>query len=176
MNWRMNRSCLSVFVRCLSRTSKEWSKALWLYCSSFLHMFSHPLLSFQALHPSLLALLDSNPFSDINSEQCSMEDITRMYGALAEVTHAVMLHEGITRQLFTYLFFFTSTNVFNKLIVDGNFCILILIVLKKKYIKVLKWCFCNQTRESLFYPHTLRKNLMLNTKCNNKKRRLGKNT
>ncbi|XP_045211563.2 ras-associating and dilute domain-containing protein-like [Mercenaria mercenaria] len=74
----------------------------------------------KALHPVLPALLDSNPFSDANSEQCSMEDVIRMFERLAEVTHSVMLHEGITRQLFTYLFFFTNTNIFNKLIVDES--------------------------------------------------------
>ncbi|XP_052820979.1 ras-interacting protein 1-like [Mya arenaria] len=74
----------------------------------------------KALHPVLPALLNSNPFSDGNSETCSMEDVVRMLEALAEVTHVTMLHESITRQLFTYLFFFTNTNVFNKLIVEES--------------------------------------------------------
>lgn len=74
----------------------------------------------KALHPTLHGLLDSNPFSDANSDQCSMEDVIRMFGRLAEVTHSVMLHEGITRQLFTYLFFFANTNVFNKVIADDS--------------------------------------------------------
>ncbi|WAQ95535.1 RADIL-like protein [Mya arenaria] len=41
-----------------------------------------------ALHPVLPALLNSNPFSDGNSETCSMEDVVRMLEALAEVTHS----------------------------------------------------------------------------------------
>lgn len=44
-----------------------------------------------------------------------MEEVIRVFDTLAEVTHTVMLHEGITRQLFTYLFFFTNANVFNTL-------------------------------------------------------------
>ncbi|XP_060583806.1 ras-associating and dilute domain-containing protein-like [Ruditapes philippinarum] len=74
----------------------------------------------KTLHPVLPALLDSNPFSEANSEQCSMEDVIHMFERLAEVTHSVMLHEGITRQLFTYLFFFTNTNIFNKLVIDDG--------------------------------------------------------
>ncbi|KAH3869879.1 hypothetical protein DPMN_033052 [Dreissena polymorpha] len=74
----------------------------------------------KALHPVLPALLNSNPFSDANSEQCSMEDVVRMLDTLAEVTHEAMLHESITRQLFTYIFFFTNTNLFNKLVVEES--------------------------------------------------------
>ncbi|KAL4240013.1 hypothetical protein ACF0H5_000808 [Mactra antiquata] len=74
----------------------------------------------KTLHPVLPALLDSNPFSGPNTEQISMMDVVRMLEQLAEVTHIVMLHEGITRQLFTYLFFFTNTSVFNKLVIDES--------------------------------------------------------
>jgi len=79
------------------------------------------LLFFQALHPKLPALLNSNPFNDEKTEQCTMDDVIHMFDTLAEVTHSVMLHEGITRQLFTYLFFFTNTNVFNTVIDSKTF-------------------------------------------------------
>jgi len=82
--------------------------------SSYVYTFQ-----FQALHPALPAILNSNPFSDVTGSSSSIDDVIGMLEMLAEVTHATLLHEEITRQLFTYLFFFTSTNVFNKLVMEG---------------------------------------------------------
>ncbi|KAK3590954.1 hypothetical protein CHS0354_034526 [Potamilus streckersoni] len=74
----------------------------------------------KALHPTLTAALENNPFTEIGEANCSLDHMIHLLTLLAQKTHCFMLHEEVTRQLFTYLFFFCSASVFNNLMNDAT--------------------------------------------------------
>ena len=88
------------------------------------------LLFSQALYPILPAVLDGNPFTadSPTSGECppgpTVEGLVHiLQSTLATLTH-LQLHPNILSQLFCYLFFFTSTSLFNLLMAKGMLVIL----------------------------------------------------
>ena len=104
----------------------------------FIFIFSR---IFQTLYSSLSSILDNNPFQndDIMASMTSLpalyssiegynlhdtlvprvSDVLYIYTQTLITLKKLRLHEGVVSQLFSYLFYFTSTELFNTIMTKG---------------------------------------------------------
>uniref|UniRef100_F6Q5A8 Ras-associating and dilute domain-containing protein n=1 Tax=Ciona intestinalis TaxID=7719 RepID=F6Q5A8_CIOIN len=68
----------------------------------------------KTLYGSLPAILDCNPFSDVESTP-SVNHVIKVYNYAWEMTQTYLVNQQIADQLFAYLFFFTNVSLFNTL-------------------------------------------------------------
>ena len=95
-----------------------------------LHIFKTIYSFFQTLYSLLPALLDNNPFRSKTLENSitkteplipNMDDILSVFQKALDMFTECHLHPQITSQLFCYLFYFTSTTVFNSMMTKGTY-------------------------------------------------------
>ena len=79
------------------------------------------------LYVSLSAILESNPFSEEDnvtgapsSDKPTVDTVLSVYQTTLGVLQQYEVHPHIVSQLFSYLFFFTNTSLFNALMSKGN--------------------------------------------------------
>ena len=92
--------------------------------------FQNDLFSFQTLYSLLPVLLESNPFKSKRLDNSitkteplipNMDDILSVFQKALDMFTECHLHPQITSQLFCYLFYFTSTTVFNSMMTKGTY-------------------------------------------------------
>ncbi|KAL5018887.1 hypothetical protein ScPMuIL_004609 [Solemya velum] len=70
----------------------------------------------KVIYALLPLVLESNPFSDKGSRRhANVGRLTAVLDVIAEQANTTRLNQGVTRQLFSYVFFFTSTSIFNRI-------------------------------------------------------------
>lgn len=78
---------------------------------------------FQVLYIALPAILDTNPFQDVDEDSDKkpqeVETVINIFQATYDVVKSFLVHDDIIHQLFAYLFFFTNASLFNTLMERG---------------------------------------------------------
>ncbi|CAH1794336.1 unnamed protein product [Owenia fusiformis] len=81
----------------------------------------------KTMYASLPSVLDSNPFNedeleskDPSSTKPRVSELIYIYQTTLDITNVAQLHKNVVSQLFSYLFFFTNTAVFNSLMTKGS--------------------------------------------------------
>ncbi|KAK1794416.1 hypothetical protein P4O66_010737 [Electrophorus voltai] len=97
------------------RVVRPWSRRV-------LFIFTKRIIRWSLLYRGLPSLLDSNPFSE-NGQMQIPEDVGSVLDIFTKTMNLVKdfhVHPEITLQLFTYLFFFGNTFLFNLLMERGS--------------------------------------------------------
>lgn len=77
-------------------------------------------LVFKVLYPTLDLVLTDNPFSRVPSDdKATMNDTLKSLSMIHEMCEGVLLNQGISQQLFSYLYFFVGTSLANKMFDKG---------------------------------------------------------
>lgn len=78
----------------------------------------------QVLYIALPAILDTNPFQDVDDESekkpQEVETVINIFQTTYNVVKTHLVHDDIIHQLFAYLFFFTNASLFNTLMERGG--------------------------------------------------------
>lgn len=77
----------------------------------------------KVLYIALPAILDTNPFQDVNEDSekkpQEVETVISIFQTTYDVVKSFLVHDDIIHQLFAYLFFFTNASLFNTLMERG---------------------------------------------------------